>query len=86
MNWSVPLHASQEDWKPLLMSLIVLSAFEEVSLHILIDSAQRVTVGQVLLQLCKVLVSDCHVDQVCLVFLILFVGGKPVEIDFLLIP
>ena len=61
LNRAVPLYAAEEYWEPLWMCLIVLSALEQIPLHLVVDPAEWVAV-EVLLKLCQILVLDLHIN------------------------
>ena len=85
LNGPVPLHAAEEYREPLWVCLIVLSAFEQIPLHLVIDPTEWVAV-QILLQLCEILVLDLHINQVLLITGVLGVGRQLIVFDALLIP
>lgn len=55
------------------MGLVMFPAFEETSLNRFINLGERVAI-KVLLELCKVLILDLHVDQVFLVETVFFIS------------
>ena len=84
MYGPVPLYAAEEDRQALWVRLVVLPALEEVTLNLVVYTAQGVAV-QILLKLCQVLILDLHVDQVLLVPRVLRIRGQLIVLNAFLI-